>query len=204
MATPSFVVSPNRFPRLGRFLRDASWPEPSSEIVCQRMEDALKFFQTRLGGWCDRPLDQTDKGYQRHGANPWSFKIHGKVTKLTSAMQAIDFNRDVRAQHLDAGYFLRRYGVLRDRGQPASGIWYTDRDVPANRLALRPDQTTALGFSLLVPTEVLVSTAGDMLVDWGMQAPRGVTLQVGRDYHYREGGGIQYVVPDAAKILKPL
>ncbi len=194
-------------PRLDRFLQEAKWPAPADDAVATRMETALEFFQKNLGAWCDLPLDANNPGYQRHGFGPWSFKIGGKVTNLTSSMQAINFECEVHPRTLAAGRVLRRYALPKEPKEP-TGIWYTDPEVSARKLALPPQQTVPQDFKLAQMTEVLASTAGDMLVDWRMQAGPGQTLKRGRhkdaDYDYRKAGGVQYVVPNAGKVLKAM
>jgi hypothetical protein len=43
-----------------------------------------------------------------------------------------------------------------------------------------------------------------MLVDWGMDPDASRTPTRGVDYHYRSGGGLQYVIPSADRVLRPL
>lgn len=169
------------------------------------MQTALAFFHKHLAGWVNRPLDATDRGYRTHGLNPFGFKVAGKVTKLTSAMQGINFNHPVQEVLLPKGRYVRRYGKPGEpRGAPAAGLWYTERDVPASALALPPDQTVAYGYEVVADVNALSSTAGDMLVDWGMDQDASRTPTRGVDYHYRSGGGVQYVIPNADRVLRPL
>jgi hypothetical protein len=169
------------------------------------MQTAISFFHQYLGSWIDLPLDATDKGYRTHGFNPFAFKVGGKVTKLTSAMQVINFNHSVTILQMAQGKRLRRYGKRGEpRGRPATGLWYTEWDVPASALALPPDQTAPYGYEVVVPVTVLASTAGDMLVDWNLRTDGADPLVQGVDYHYRSGGGVQYVIPNAGAVLRTL
>jgi len=189
---------------LEKFLRDTNWPEPNIQVLL-RMDIALKFFHKHLSGWVDRPVAATDRGYQVHGANPLGIKSRGIVTKLTAAMQAIDFNHSVQDIVLPCGKKVRRYGNSKERrGEPANGLWYTEKDQEASTLALPPDQTVAFLYEVIVAAPALESTAGDMLVDWGMNPKLPGKPTVGVDYHYRSGGGIQYTIPNAQTVLRPL
>lgn len=193
---------------LQQFLRDTDLPEPPSSNVARHMQTALAFFHTHLAGWTCRPLDETDPGYRTHGFNPFgikSVKNHGKVTKLTSAMQAMDFNEEVQEIELFKGKRLRRFGKVGEpRGVPSTGVWYTETWVPASKLSLPPDQATPHGYEVSTRVWVLSSTAGDLLVDWGMDPRPSVTPTQGVDYHYRHGGGAQFVIPKADRVLRPL
>jgi hypothetical protein len=83
-------------------------------------------------------------------------------------------------------------------------LWYTEWDVPSSKLTLPPDQTSPYGYEVVTPVEVLVSTAGDMLVDWNMRTDGPELLVQGVDDHYRSGSGVQYVIPNAGTVLRPL
>ncbi len=190
---------------LQEFLRKTGWPPPRDGTVAQRMQTAVSFFHEHLGGRIDLPLDATDRGYQTHGFNPFAFTVGGKVTKLTSAMQGINFNHPVTILQMARGKRLRRYGKPGEpRGRPAIGLWYTEWDVPASALALAPDQTAPYGYEVVAPVAVLASTAGDMLVDWNLRTDGADLLVQGVDYHYRSGGRVQYVIPNAGTVLRPL
>jgi hypothetical protein len=189
---------------LEQFLRETGWPEPNLQTAL-RMQEALHFFHAHLAGWVGLPVDASDRGYRVHGYNPLAFKAGGKVTKLTAAMQAIDFNYPVRPMVLPRGSRVRRYGTRAERrGGPASGLWYTEKDQPAALLALPPDQTVAFLYEVVAAAPALQSTAGDMLVDWGMDPNPANKPTMGVDYHYRCGGGLQYTIPDARSHLRPL
>lgn len=190
---------------LQQFLDRTGWPPPRDTEVAARMQTALAFLQAHLSGWVDLPLDATDRGYRKHGFNPFAFKIQGKVTKLIGAMQAIDFNWPVQNIELAPPKRVRRYGKAGEpRGQPAAGLWFTDPDVPAARLALPPDQNVPYGYEVVTRAPALSSIAGDLLVDWNMDPDLKRPPTQGIDYHYRSGGGVQYVVANAAKVLRPL
>ena len=92
---------------LEQFLRETGWPEPNLQTAL-RMQEALHFFHAHLAGWVGLPVDASDRGYRVHGYNPFAFKAGGKVTKLTAAMQAIDFNYPVRPMVLPRGSRVRR------------------------------------------------------------------------------------------------
>jgi hypothetical protein len=190
---------------LQQFLKDTGWPSPRDPQVAVRMQVALEFFHRQLAAWINLPLDATDKGYARFGSNPFAFKINGRVTKLMGGMQGINFNFPVESIGLAEGHEVRRYGKRGElRGKPATGLWYTEKDVPADRLALPPEQATPYSYKVIAAVSVLASTAGDMLVDWNMNPALQRQPTVGIDYHYRHGGGLQYVIPSAALVLRPV
>jgi hypothetical protein len=120
-------------------------------------------------------------------------------------MQGIRFSEPVAPEWLAKGTYLRRYGRPGEtRGTAPRGAWYTSRDVPARLLALPPEQTAPHGYEVLSPVEVLASKAADILVDWGMRVPKGKKPVMDVDYHYRAGGGTQYVLPNAPRVLRTL
>ncbi|MBS0195532.1 MAG: hypothetical protein JSR77_02130 [Planctomycetes bacterium] len=198
----------NEQPYLVReFLKKTGWPPPRDPDIARRMQVALLFFRQRLNGWCDRPLDQTDRGYRVHGFNPSQDTARGKPTKLTGAMQAINFHFEVRLTQLDENHKLRRYGrPAEGKGASVSGLWFTEWWVPAAKLALPPDQNFAYNSVVSAKNGILVleSTAGDLLVDWNMQANASVVPENGRDYFYRSGGGVQFTIPSAESVLRPV
>jgi hypothetical protein len=196
------------FPRLRKFLMETNWPKPSDHEVARQMETALGFFDEQFGNdWSTRTLDEDDRGYETHGFSPWAFLVGGKATKLTSAMQAIDFSREVKFITLSPGTPLRRYRRAGERGE--FGTWYTQPNVRPEELALYPDQKVPLDFEVTKSVRVLESTCGDMLVDWQMTAPEHKQLHVGfnendegADYFYRKGGGVQYAIPNSSAVLR--
>lgn len=192
-------------PRLDQFLQQTGWPEPDTIQMALRMEEALRFFETYLKGWINLPLAEFDRGYARFGDNPYAFRWNDKVTKLTSAMQGINFNCPVMVIPLKVGDRLRRYSRSNEKyGEAVRGLWYTKPHVPASILALPPGQNTAYSCEVTCQTNVLESTAGDMLVDWGMDDTMKRQPKRGRDYHYRRGGGLQYTIPNAHDVLRQL
>jgi hypothetical protein len=190
---------------LQEFLRQTGWPPPRDAAVAQRIQTALSFFHTHLSDYLNLPFDAGDRGYQAHGPSPYAFGFDGKVTKLSGAMQCINFNHAVKTFSMSVGTTVRRYAMSgQPRGCPAPGQWYTGPGVPASALALHPQQMFPHDYEVVAPVSVLASTAGDMLVDWNMEAPPGAQLVRGVDYHYRSGGGVQYVIPHAKTVLRPL
>jgi hypothetical protein len=188
-----------------QFLNDAGWPAPHDPRTIAHMQTALTFFRAFFPKWINSPLDAKNLGYQKFGFNPFQLTSDGKPTNLTAAMQAIDFNQPVQRIELPKGKYLRRYGRPGEpRGRPPLGIWYTEKDVPASRLALPPDQSAPYGYELTVNAPALSCVAGDMLVDWNINPGLSRAPTQGVDYHYRAGGGLQYVVPNAAKVMRPL
>jgi hypothetical protein len=190
---------------LQEFLRQTGWPPPRDDAAAHRIQTALSFFHAHLQVWIKLPLDASDRGYRTHGPNPYAFAVGGRVTKLTGAMQGINFNQPVTTFSMVVGRKVRRYGKPGEpRGCPAPGLWYTDPQVPASALALPPDQLSPYGYEVISPVSVLASTAGDMLVDWNMKLAPSAQPVRGVDYHYRSGSGVQYVIPNAASVLRPL
>lgn len=199
--------SAHRLPYLvANFLADTGWRVPPTPQIAARMQVALAFFEKH--GLNALPLDAVDAGYKSHGFNPFqvtSRAAGGKPTTVTAAMQAIDFHFDVRAVLLPPATQLvafRHQGFK--RGAPAAGRWYTRPETPASQLALPPDQTARHGYTVQTQTPALESIAGDLLVDWQMPASLARKPTAGMDYHYRKGGGVQYLVPHAKDDLRPL
>jgi hypothetical protein len=184
---------------LQKYLQDTGWPLPNSPAVATRMQMALAFLNKHFSDWILQPVEHP------LGPNRFQFKINGRVTELTATMQAIDFNHDVQETVLRPGQWLRRYGRPSDpRGVPSGGKWYTWPDVPMAKLALPPGQTSPFGYEVITAAAALVCTAGDMLVDWAPTANAPSAPRVGTDYHYRDGGGVQIMVPNAKTVLRAL
>ena len=191
---------------LQQFLKSTDFPPPRENAVADHMQRALQFFHQFLAVWLHQPLDQNNEGYRRFGFHAWAFKIDGKVTNLTAAMQAINFNRPVQQTLLPENMILRRYEPLQKRrGGPPRGLWYCPKEVRFGQLALPPDQNSPHGFVVQKSCPALECVAGDLLVDWAMDEElEGRPPTEGIDYHYRAGGGKQFAIPNAANFIRAL
>lgn len=186
-------LTPDRF---ADFLAAADW-YPRSDDHRQRMRTAFRFIVTRFDrGDLGRPVDRKE-----HGPGPNGLSIGGLRPVWLSWMQAINYDLAVHVVTINKDRQLINY---RMPGDGPGGNWYAEPGTPQSLLALKPTQTAKRNYLVAQPVEILVSTAGDMVVDWGMHPPSGKRPLQGRDYWYRCGGGKQYLVPNAADVLKPV
>jgi hypothetical protein len=180
-------------------MREAGW-WPRTETHRQRMREAFGFIVTRfpvayVGGRADT---------REHGPSAMSLSIRGEVPVWLSWMQAINYDYPVEVVMLSPAQHPRLINY-RAPGDAPGGNWYAADGTPAHALAIKPSQTRKMIYELRAPgATALRSTAGDIVVDWGMQVARGAPPRQGRDYHYRHGGGQQFLISNASSVLKPV
>ncbi len=177
-------------------MRATGW-SPKSPAHRDRMRRAFTFICEHFGpGYLGRSVTS-----RQRGASPFALTINGATPVWLSWMQAINFDCDVFAATLGANVALCNF---REPGEGSGGNWYCKPATPQEKTATKPSQTLKKQYLTLTATPVLVSTAGDLLVDWNMKAPSRRSPTEGRDYWYRSGGATQYLVPNANARLKPL
>ncbi len=183
----------SRYPFLvEQFLRQSGFPDPGVQRG-QRLAEAIAYLHSEVPDLLPLAADNEDVG-----VNPFAFRINGRVTNLCAWVQAINLDMPVRRITVQEGTRLRMYkwpGFR--RGSPPRGHWATTPDTPHSAVALPPGQSAAHGYVVTRPFSSLRSHAGDVLVDWSMRAPTD-------PYWYRQGGGVQFFIPDAAGVLRAL
>lgn len=182
--------------RFAEAIAAADW-RPKSDAHRDRMRHAFRFICNHFNpGYLSRPAQPA-----RFGPSALALSINGSTPLWLAWMQAINFDCDVYDVALKAGTGLANF---REPGDAAGGNWYCTPGSDSGGLAVKPTQTQVRRYTTVGPTQALVSVAGDMLVDWGMNPRRRDKPQVGRDYWYRSGGQTQYLIPNARERLKSM
>jgi hypothetical protein len=182
------------------FMLRTGWEEHSRERL-DRMQTAFDFFSRVVQPRQLMGESTTD----HHGGNAWTFKIDGRMTRLCAWMQCICFDGHVMVSTLKQGARLKKFRDSRsNRGDPASGEWFTSMAESQERLAIKPNQSIDHHFVARRETSVLKCVVADAVVDWRMNIPKGAMPQVNVDYWYRKGGGEQIFVWNSASVLDPI
>lgn len=179
-------------PDIEAFIKASEWPTPEPEQL-PRMRAAYDYFLRNVDHqYLARPVDDP-----AIGANPFAFKINGRVPNISAWMQAIDFDHPVNPHRIVC--IGDRLKAFRDadtsHGSLPCGNWYTVLSTPHSRVALPPGQTAEHEYVAGIGFNCLESVAGDVLVDWTMRKPSD-------PYWYRHGGGAQLFIVNAASKLK--
>jgi hypothetical protein len=173
---------------IGAFLAAAEWVPPSPAARAG-MTAALAWYNANVPGTV---LDKVlDSGGGRTALRPSS----GNWTMLMSWMRCVDFTKPVYPNApVRKGDKLKAFKLARlAAGTDHFGNFFTLLDESHTRLGISGTVDKAHLFEARVAFTTLKTTAGDAFLDWTTD-----------DQRYGHGGGMQYFIFQAPRVLKLL